>query len=201
MISHAFFRNTALPLIYLAYVFFNKNQSLYKHVIHASIIAAPLTYMVITKTWEKPGSFIQYYILYIYLLYIIDQKDSSYRFTASVCTVAAVGYFYEVPKWLAIDILEPIRSSRHSLVLFEWGFLSAILYLIYFMNPKITPTRLLALMVYGLYCYIYFFHLPTLGRMAKLFHIQGLVFKRLPTIFFTLTWLRKKRPHIASMRP
>jgi len=212
MFSHAFIRNVGLLIFYIGVMVIRRIQyqdQIGKLCIWLSILCSPFLYLLfVGHTWEQTGSPIQYYATYLIILYLNRENEALDRLVKSVASTVAIGYLYEVPKWIAISPLELIRSSQYSPVLFEMGFVSAemgfvsaLIYLRYYMDYKNNVPRFLTKYIYIVYTLVYIYDLGALWWCAYYLHIPSLPFKRLPSILLVLTHLKKAGYGKASNKP
>jgi len=193
MIPHALARNLVLPAMYLVYFINKQTKSLepfYKTIHYLLCFAAPILYaFLIQDTWEKWYSPFQYYVYYLIFSFIQREKPFSEIVTQTVCMMATIGYLYEVPKWLGISVFELIRSSQYTLI--EWGFMSTVIFFLFFAEYQINIYTVCTLTVYCIYCIVYMTHLNWLWWTAYYLHIPPVVFKRLPATLLVLSLARR----------
>jgi len=205
MFSHAFIRNVGLLVFYIGVMMVRRTRysdQVGRLGIWLSILCSPFLYLLfVDHTWEQTGSPIQYYAIYLIILYLNHEETPLSRLVKSVVSTVAIGYIYEAPKWIAISPLELIRSSQYSPVLFEMGFVSALIYLRYYADYTPTPNKMLTQYIYGAYTLIYMGNLSALWWCAYYLHIPSLPFKRLPATLLVLSHLKKVGYGKASNNP
>jgi len=205
MFSHAFIRNLGLLGFYIGVLVIRRTRysdQVGRLGIWLSILCSPFLYVLfVDHTWEQTASPVQYYVIYLIVLYLNHEEPPLSRLVKSVASTVAIGYLYEVPKWIAISPLELIRSSQYSPVLFEMGFVSALIYLRYYMDYKNNVPRFLTKYIYIVYTLVYIYDLGALWWCAHYLHIPSLPFKRLPAILLVLTHLKKAGYGKASNNP
>ena len=153
MISHALIRNTVIPLVFIGYLFNEYiEDKRFDYVFYflsiGCAVALPLTIFYallgytpvnhwITPTWRSIISPIQYLAFINVINYtmfkntkIVPYCESvPYSFTLAVISAAAVGYLYEIPRWLQWDLRSVFRTARTSIIILDFGMVSVFLHL------------------------------------------------------------------------